>query len=286
MMKLIALDLDGTLLNNDCIISSENAKAIRYAQKKGAEITISTGRSHFDASSICKKADISTHIISNNGAAVHWKDEKKLYSIGINKKDVEEILKLLTYKNFYYEVSTNDDIFMPSNGKDIFEMEIQKLINHNSNPVKIKKIQEDYKRQFIQLGLVAVNDYREILDKNKDFYNILALSFDEEKRKSTMNYIKNLGKVSVFSSGDHNFEMVNKHTSKGASLERLASILNISLEDTMAFGDSYNDVSMFETVKYSVAMGNADDRIKSMCKLVTDTNYNNGVAKMIYKFID
>nr|WP_307897062.1 HAD-IIB family hydrolase [Clostridium botulinum] len=100
-----------------------------------------------------------------------------------------------------------------------------------------------------------------------------------------MNYFKNLDKFSVFSSGNHNFEIVNKHTSKGASLERLASNLSISLEETMAFGDNYNDVSMFEMVKYSVAMGNADENIKSICKLVADTNYNNGVAKMIYKFI-
>lgn len=106
-----------------------------------------------------------------------------------------------------------------------------------------------------------------------------------KKRKLGMNYFKNLDRFSVFSSGNHNFEIVNKHTSKGASLERLASNLSISLEETMAFGDNYNDLSMFERVKYSVAMGNADENIKSICKLVADTNYNNGVAKMIYKFI-
>lgn len=108
----------------------------------------------------------------------------------------------------------------------------------------------------------------------------------KKKRKAGMDYFKNLNNFSVFSSGNHNFEIVNKHTSKGgASLERLASNLNISLDETMAFGDNYNDVSMFEKVKYSVAMGNADENIKLICKLVADTNYNNGVAKMIYDFI-
>ncbi|MCW6108735.1 HAD hydrolase family protein, partial [Clostridium sporogenes] len=64
-MKLIALDLDGTLLNNKSIISKKNAEAIKYAQDKGIEITISTGRPHFDVCSICKKANISTHIIGS-----------------------------------------------------------------------------------------------------------------------------------------------------------------------------------------------------------------------------
>ncbi len=99
-MKLIALDLDGTLLNNKSIISNENADAIRYAQNKGVEVTISTGRPHFDVCSICEKANISTHIIGNNGASIHFKDKKKLYSIGIDKKDAKEILHWLTDKNF------------------------------------------------------------------------------------------------------------------------------------------------------------------------------------------
>ncbi|WP_251861713.1 Cof-type HAD-IIB family hydrolase [Clostridium sp. Marseille-Q2269] len=285
-MKLIALDLDGTLLNNDNVISKENAEAIKYAQSNGIEVTLSTGRSHFDASSICEKANICTHIISNNGASIHNKHNTKLYSLCIDKNHVKEILHWLDLNNFYYEVSTDKTIYTPFNGKDILKIEVDKLISTNPRYFKMEKLQQSLERQFVQLGLVSVNNYKEILDKDADFSNILAFSFDEDKRKSSMDYLKNLNKFSVFSSGDHNFEMVNKHTSKGASLERLASILNISLEDTMAFGDNYNDVSMFEKVKYSVAMGNADDRIKSMCRLVTDTNYNNGVAKMIYKFID
>ncbi len=75
-MKLIALDLDGTLLNNKSLISNENIDAIRYAQNKGVEVTISTGRPHFDVCSICEKANISTHIIGNNGASIHFKDKK------------------------------------------------------------------------------------------------------------------------------------------------------------------------------------------------------------------
>lgn len=285
MMKLIALDLDGTLLNNKSIISNENAAAIRYAQNKGVEVTISTGRPHFDVCSICEKANISTHIIGNNGASIHSKDKKKLYSIGIDKKDVKEILHWLTDKNFYYEVSTNKAIYTLFNGKDMLKIEADKVISSNPNSVNIEEIYESCEKQFIQAGFIFVDSYEEILNTDDDFYNILAFSFDEKKRKLGMNYFKNLDRFSVFSSGNHNFEIVNKHTSKGASLERLASNLSISLEETMAFGDNYNDLSMFERVKYSVAMGNADENIKSICKLVADTNYNNGVAKMIYKFI-
>ena len=167
----------------------------------------------------------------------------------------------------------------------MLKIEADKVISSNPKSVNIEEIYESCEKQLIQSGFVFVDNYKEILSKDDDFYNILAFSFDEKKRKAGMDYFKNLDKFSVFSSGDHNFEIVNKHTSKGASLERLASNLNISLEETMAFGDNYNDISMFEKVKYSVAMGNADENIKSICKLVADTNYNNGVAKMIYKFI-
>ncbi len=161
----------------------------------------------------------------------------------------------------------------------MLKIEADKVISSNPKSVNIEEIYESCEKQFIQAGFVFVDNYKDILYRNDDLYNILAFSFDEEKRKSGMDYFKNSDKFSVFSSGNHNFEIVNKHTSKGASLERLACNLNISLDETMAFGDNYNDVSMFEKVKYSVAMGNADENIKSICKLVADTNYNNGVAK-------
>ncbi len=116
-MKLIALDLDGTLLNNKSIISKKNAEAIKYAQDKGIEITISTGRPHFDVCSICKKANISTHIIGSNGASIHFKDKKELYSIGIDKKDVKEILHWLTDKTFIMKYLQIEPFILLSMGK-------------------------------------------------------------------------------------------------------------------------------------------------------------------------
>ncbi|MFD6211573.1 HAD hydrolase family protein, partial [Peribacillus sp. NPDC060253] len=90
----------------------------------------------------------------------------------------------------------------------------------------------------------------------------------------------------VVSSADHNIEMTSKRASKGMALEKLAFLLNGSLDQAMAIGDSNNDLSMFQKVGYSVAMGNAKDVIKAVCTTTTLKNDENGVAYAIYRYMD
>ena len=117
-----------------------------------------------------------------------------------------------------------------------------------------------------------------------NFYNVTAISFDPERIKQGMNGIDNYSDISVVSSAYNNFEMMNKNASKGNALEFLVNYLNISLDDTMAIGDNFNDLSMLQKAKHSVAMGNSNDKIKELCRYVTFTNKESGVGHAIKKF--
>jgi Cof subfamily protein (haloacid dehalogenase superfamily) len=283
-MHLIATDLDGTLLNHKNEISNANADAIRYAQSRGIEVVISTGRSYFDAISICNKANISTYIIGNNGATIHDKEANQIYAFSINRKEVEEITQWLESKDFYYEVSTNNSIYTPLWAREMLILELDQIIRSNPD-IDAKHLYSTAEKQFSQLGFVFVNDYKSIIEKKEDYYNILAFSFDDAKRKMGFEYFNRMNTLSTFSSADHNFEIVHSSVSKGNALEQLAQRLHISLEKTMAIGDSYNDISMFHKAHYSVAMGNAKDDIKSLCKFTTKTNDEDGVAYIIHTFL-
>jgi len=285
MLKLIAIDLDGTLLNEGHEISNENIKAIRRAEQQGIEVVIATGRAYFDAHAICKKAGLANYIISCNGALIHSREGQQISAIKMEKTDVGHIIKWLEQRNYYYEVMSNNGIYAPYSGREILQIELEGLKGTRSTE-HIVALQKLIELMHGQLGMVFVNQYQEFIGRDDVFYKVSACSFDEEKRKNGVNQFMGMKQLSMASSFPSNFEMVNQKASKGNALEMLAAQLKVSFDQVMAIGDSPNDISMLERVKYSVAMGNAKEEIKALCNFVTLTNGKNGVANAIYQVLD
>ncbi|WP_028400169.1 Cof-type HAD-IIB family hydrolase [Ectobacillus panaciterrae] len=284
-MSLIAIDLDGTLLNHRNEISEENIKAIQYAQERGFEVVISTGRAYFDVRKICEKAGLSTFVIGTNGATIHSKDEKRISAAAIDKNHVLSILRWLDERNYYYEVFTEKAIYTLKKGREDFYNEIKSMSSADLD-ADMKELVEMAERQFDQFGYVLVENYHDILKQEEDFYNILACSFDKKKLEEGWAQFKEFDELLVVSSADHNIEITSKNASKGIALEKLVSLTNCSLDQAMAIGDSNNDLSMLQKVGYSVAMGNAKDEIKNVCTATTLKNDENGVAHAIYQYLE
>lgn len=114
-MKLIAIDLDGTLLNSSHQVSDENERALREARQAGIEIVVSTGRAHFDVHSIFEPLGIKTWVISANGAAIHAPDGRLYHCDAIEETRARGILSWLEENQYYYEVFTNKAIYTPVN---------------------------------------------------------------------------------------------------------------------------------------------------------------------------
>ncbi|MBP0725259.1 HAD family phosphatase [Bacillus sp. RG28] len=283
-MGFIAIDLDGTLLNDNNVISEENIKAIKYAQEKGIEVVISTGRAYFDVQSICEKAGISLPVIGTNGSTIHSKEGKCISSIKLAKERVESIIEWLEERNFYYEVFTDKGIFTTRQRQEQFQKEINQFKSMDLD-IEMQEIVEVAERQFDQFGYVLVENYRDILKNEEEFYNILVGSFDKKKLAEAWNQFDQFKELRVVSSADHNIEVTSNGASKGLALEKLAFLMNGSLDRAMAIGDSNNDLPMFEKVPYSVAMGNAKDVIKDVCTTTTLSNDENGVAHAIYRYL-
>ncbi|WP_163099997.1 Cof-type HAD-IIB family hydrolase [Peribacillus alkalitolerans] len=284
-MGFIAIDLDGTLLNDQNEISEENIKAINYAQDKGIEVVISTGRAYFDVKAICKKAGISTFVIGTNGSTIHTKDGRNLSSIVLDNECVKSIVKWLDERNYYYEVFTDKAIYTIKKAKEQFENEINSLKSKDLDE-KMREVVDVAERQFDQFGYILVDNYQNIFEQKEEFFNILACSFDMKKLEEARDQFKEYKELVVVSSADHNIEMTSKSATKGLALEKLAYLLNGSLNQSMAIGDSNNDLSMFEKVRYSVAMGNANEEIKAACTTTTLRNDENGVANAIYRYME
>lgn len=283
-MKLIATDLDGTLLNSNHEISKENIEALKLAIEQGTEITIATGRTYADAKAICERANICAHIISNNGSLTHSKEGKKLKADTIDKQCIKEVLSWLNDNEYFYEVCTAKNIFSPSNTKAVLENDFYKAKIKNSSLSK-DVLNNMIDLIFSQEGVILIDDIKDIVNADLDYCSITAVSFDKDKLQKGRELFSKHTSLSLVISSEFNFEMVNNNASKGNSLEYLANQLDIPLKDVIAIGDNYNDISMFKKAGISVAMGNAREDIKELCSYVSISNDHNGVAHAIHEFI-
>lgn len=281
-MKLIATDLDGTLLNSKHQVSSENENALRQAQRDGIEVVVSTGRAYFDVVSIFEPLGIKTWVISANGAVIHDPDGRLYHSETIDKKRAYDILSWLESENYYYEVFTDSAIYTPQNGRQLLDVELDRFKSANPK-ADLSVLMQAAEVQYSQSGFAYIDTFQELFEEDKqiDFYNILGFSFFKEKLEAGWQRYQEDKDLTLVSSADHNFELSSKKASKGQALERLAKRLNIPMKETAAVGDSLNDRSMLEAAGKGVAMGNAREDIKAIADAVTLTNDEHGVAHMI-----
>lgn len=286
-MRMIALDLDGTLLNSESKVTKASIDAIKEAQENGIEVVIATGRASFDVREIFRSTGIKTWIISANGAVIHDPEGRLYHSVSIDREKAKGILQWLEEENYYYEVFSDDAIFTPQNGRELLDIELDRL--RSANPAAdLSKLELAASQQLSQNGYAYICSYRELFEAGKDInvYNILAFSFHKEKlQKGWKRFEKEKG-LTLVTSAEHNFELEHIDASKGLALEKLSQNLGIPLSDTAAAGDSQNDYSMLKIVGKSFAMGNAREDIKEMADEVAPANDENGVAHILRHFID
>ncbi|GGF17738.1 phosphatase YwpJ [Halobacillus andaensis] len=279
-MKMIAIDLDGTLLNNESEISQENLEAIQRAQQEGVEIVVATGRAEFDVREVFSKTGLTTWVIGANGATIHTPEGELFDSVPIQPNDAEEILSWLEAEDYYYEVFSDDAILTPENGRDLLYIELDRIKTANPD-ANIAELEHSLAKQFGQTGFKKVPSYKEIVQAGVPLYNVLAFSFEKEKRDKGWRKFEGYEDVTLVSSGIHNFELEHKYASKGIALEKLAAHFGYSLRDTAAIGDSPNDLSMLNVAGHRAAMANARDSVLEASDFVTKTNDEHGVAHAI-----
>ncbi|WP_144551840.1 Cof-type HAD-IIB family hydrolase [Bacillus sp. X1(2014)] len=284
MIKCIATDMDGTLLNSVQQISLENKEAILKAQSQGVEVVVATGRSYQEATFVLSEAGLTCPVICVNGAEVRSKEGDVLSATPIGKQLAREVAARLSKKDVYFEVYTNQGAFTIDPDKAVsILVDIVMSANPEANQAEI--IEAAGAR--IRDGLVQTIEEYELLFANDQYqiYKFLVFSFDGEKLEAANQALADLEELAIASSGHENLEITNREAQKGIALESFVKERGIDLAETMAIGDNYNDVSMFEKAGRSVAMGNANYEIKSLCDVITDTNVDSGVAKAILEVI-
>ncbi|MHC5268638.1 Cof-type HAD-IIB family hydrolase [Enterococcus sp. LJL98] len=286
MIKLIASDMDGTLLDAEMRISQENIDAIRYAEEQGVEFIIATGRNRFEALPPLEEAGIQCAMITLNGAHVFDKEGNSLFTTPMNKTEVFQIMDILDAHGVYYELSTQNGTYTNSKESRIeqFAAHITETMPHLTHKMGIAMTVAHL--EFFPVHLV--DDLRE-LAKKEETEVLKVICFD----KRGPAHLGAAGKeIAVFedcvvtSSGHNNIEINHKFAQKGIAVAHVAKERNIHLDHVMTIGDNLNDLSMIQAAGVSFAMSNALNELKEEAKYLAQENVHSGVGKAIVRAID
>ncbi|WP_155286174.1 Cof-type HAD-IIB family hydrolase [Lacticaseibacillus zhaodongensis] len=286
MIKLIASDMDGTLLNDKMQVSDENAAAIRQAGESGIEFVVATGRGLSEAKPLLADQKLTPAFITLNGAMVYDEQGNLAVSIPIDDDMTSYSMRLLDERDLYYELVTNHGIFSNSRVRRIQNV-ADLLVNLNPDTnYKLAVALASARLEIMNINYV--DDYTDVVS-NPELHVMKIIAFntaDPTALTEPKQLLLKTAKLMVTSSSRNNIEINNIQAQKGIALAKYAKQKGYGMESVMAIGDNFNDESMIRDAKYSVAMGNAVQPIKDLAWFETATNTNHGVALAILKALE
>lgn len=286
MIKLIASDMDGTLLNHNHKIPKENVELINYAKNQGIEFVVATGRAYYEALPALNEENINCDVISFNGGIVYDKNGNIISITPMLPKDLYYTIEILKSFDISYQLYTKNTIYTKSIETDINAY--IDLIRSNGYDPDVEHLRAEA-QQKLDVGYITEVENIELYlnEKENPPIKIIAISNDISKLENAAKLLSENTSISVTSSGANNIEIMHKNATKGEALKEIAKIYGINLENAVAIGDNLNDQAMLDIVGYSVAMKNGNTILKEQAKYVTEkTNSEGGVADTIFKLIE
>ncbi|WP_296056505.1 Cof-type HAD-IIB family hydrolase [uncultured Blautia sp.] len=270
-VKLIASDLDGTLLTNKKELSPRTREALDLAAAQGIYLVPATGRSFESVPEMIREYPGVEYLITANGGAVYSVSEKKrVYQCLMTPESVDAAIAVRKREKMVMEVVVDGVPYAEE--------------AYVRDPIRY--LATEYGARYIKATRTPVKDIIEFAAQHaKELDSISFVCSHEDRNRLYTSLEKEIPDIYVTSSVSNLLEMGHKDAGKGKTLLWLLDKLGISPEEAMAFGDADNDSSMLEAVKYGIAMGNATENCKKSAACVTGTNEEDGVAEAILSHI-
>lgn len=271
MVKLIALDLDGTTLNKEGVISEENRTALEQAAERGVNVVIATGRPYSALPKDVFDIDSIRYVLTSNGARItDLKTGKNIYENCMARVTAEKSVELLRQHDYVIECFVEGIAYI-----DRAYFEMVKASGRSYRSVK-----------YILETRNPVDDIYQFILDHRDHIENINVNFEDISEKPAMREkMLTIPEATITSSFDHNLEIGGATTSKAEALRCMCGILGISTAEMMAVGDSPNDIAMLKASGTPVAVGNAKDEVKAVACYIAPENYRHGVADAVRHFV-
>ncbi len=265
MYKLIATDMDGTLLTTDKKISDENIKYIIKAQEKGVKFVLASGRVDEAMTKFIDQLQMNKYggyILAYNGAKIiDCKNNEIVFSQTITKKDIEFLMQIAKEFNIAL-VTYIDETLYSTKHHEYVDVEA-KICDF---PIKIFNKIDEIKVDFVSKCM--------FIGDTKDTKNLLSFLQKTESHR-----------FFTCLSDPHFLEVLHKDVNKGIALSKLTSLLNIDKKDTIACGDSYNDIELLKAAGLAVSAENGVEDIKKIANYVSKNHNEHILADVIKTYI-
>lgn len=262
-IRLIASDLDGTLLRRDGTISAHTQAALQAARAAGIVVTLATGRMYGTAVPYAEQLQLGDVplILYNGGLIQNAKSREIIYCKTISSAAAIALLQLVKQEGWQIQAYIKDQVYVPERCAWV------KTYEQRTHCRTVVMGSAFYTLKEAPMKFVSRSTYEELERRRKCIEAIFPKQF-------------------AFTYSDPTFlEIMPRYVSKGQGLCFLCKQLKILPAEMMVFGDSQNDLSMFSTGAFSVAMGNASAAVKSMAVAVTATNEQDGIADMVERYV-
>lgn len=289
MYKLLAIDLDGTLLDSYGEVSVATKEALKQAVSQGTEVVLASGRPVSSTKTLAVELEVDNYLISGNGAIVYdIKNDEVLYDKFLNKEQVLEIAKICEENSIYYNIYTEDEVIAKSLNYNVlfYHKENLKKVEEKRTHINIvqdieKYIKESKNDRFLKVTVCDESQmiFNSIIRKLKLIKDIDILEVEHMSRKKIKSGTEDI------SIEYHYTEITNKDVNKWTAIEFLMNKLNISKEEVATIGDNINDKEMIQNSGLGIVMGNSSPKMKEIGNEIVADNNSEGVLEAIKKFI-
>ena len=288
MDKLIAIDLDGTLLNSYGEISQGNREAIEYALKNNVEVVLASGRDPKTMEKMSLNLGIKNYLIAGNGASIYdIKQEKNIYEKFIKQEKALKIIQICKENSIFLNLYTDKGIITESlnfNVKVFNSENTLKALEKQTNIEVVKDLYQYAKENQLNILKIIVCDeskiiFNNIIQKLKMIGGVEVLDVEHMSRKKIRIGTEEID-VEYFYT-----EISSKNVDKWNALEFLMGKLGIKKEEVMCIGDNINDKKMVENAGVGVSMKNSALSVNEIGDFITEDNNSDGVKIAIYKYI-
>lgn len=288
MLKLVAIDLDGTMLNQYGIVTQKTKNSIKKAQENGIEIMIASGRPIDSVKTISKEIGSENYFISGNGSIIYdIKKDEIIYENVLKKQKALEIIKICEENSIFYNVYTEKEIIAKNLQYNVLYYHKENLTKSEEDKTHVNIVEDIYdyiEKTDSKVLKVMICDkhqtiFNAIIRKLKEVEDIEVLEVSHMSRKIIRQGTEEIP-IEYFYT-----EISAKNVDKWTALEFLKEKLQISSEEIVAIGDNVNDKKMIEKSGYGIAMGQSAPQIKEIADYVTDSNVDDGVANALDKLV-
>ena len=288
MYKLIAVDLDGTLLNSYGAVTENTKNAIKKVEEQGANVIIASGRPIDSIMTIANEIGSDKYFIAGNGAIVYdMKKKEIIYEKCLPKQKVLDIIKICEENSIGYNVYTEKEILTTSLKYNVLYYHKENLKKEEKKRTNISIVENMYEyvknmneEKFLKITVCDENKFvfNSIIRKLKEIRDIEVLEVSHMAKKMIRQGTEEFS-VEYFYT-----EISRANVDKWNAIEYLANKMNISKDEIIAIGDNINDKEMIENAKVGIAMGQSTPVITEIADFVTSNNNEDGVAKALEKY--